>query len=369
MAVKPGEKPFKNIDQMTQKIISTSEKASSKRGQLSETEKKEDASFKKKIGKVLKKDNEKVRRTVYITKNIYDRFVRVCDKELARRIMNDEEKITLNEWINIAVDWLTINLAPFFDVVTSGIRLPLVGLEQFLWWLQWWVVILIFTSAAWKIAGWKISLFATLGLLFIGVIGHWDATMTTLAIIVISVLVSLIIGIPLGILAGRNRRAESFLRPILDFMQTMPPYVYLLPGVAFLGFGESTAISTTTIFAIPPALKLTNLGIRQVPVAQLEAGRSFGESPAQLLFKVQIPCAMPSIMAGVNQTLMLALAMSVIAGIVGGGGLGAMVYKTIMFMQIGKAFNAGLAIVIIAIVIDRLSEGMVSVFHRKRREL
>jgi glycine betaine/proline transport system permease protein len=230
------------------------------------------------------------------------------------------------------------------------------------------IFILALGLISWRIVGINRALLFSAGFLLCSVTNLWEETIATTSLTIVSASVAILIAIPLGILSALNNVADKISRPVMDFMQTMPSYVYLLPAVAFLGFGESTAISTTTIFAIPPALKLTNLGIRQVPVAQLEAGRAFGASPTQLLLKVQMPMAMPTIMAGVNQTLMLALAMSVIAGIVGGGGLGAMVYKTIMFLQISKAFNAGLAIVIIAIVIDRLSEGMVEVLQKTRRE-
>ena len=168
----------------------------------------------------------------------------------------------LGSWINIIVEWLTINLAPFFDVITTGIRIPMVALEQFLWWLPWWAVITVFACVAWKTAGWKISLLSTIGLLFIGIMGQWDATMTTLAIVVTSVLVSLLIGIPLGILAGRSDRVEAFLRPVLDFMQTMPAFVYLIPAVFFFGLGKVPAVVATFIYAVPPCIRLTNLGIR-----------------------------------------------------------------------------------------------------------
>jgi glycine betaine/proline transport system permease protein len=275
---------------------------------------------------------------------------------------------TFDAVVEMSIERIGTSLQSYLDIFSDIMELILDGVENTLLLPPPLVFILLLGIIAWKVVGIQRAVLFSAGFFLCLAMDLWQETIETTSLTLVSAGVALLIAFPLGILSALNDMAAKISRPMMDFMQTMPPYVYLLPGVAFLGFGESTAICTTTIFAIPPALKLTNLGIRQVPVAQLEAGRSFGASPAQLLFKVQIPCAMPSIMAGVNQTLMLALAMSVIAGIVGGGGLGAMVYKTIMFMQIGKAFNAGLAIVIIAIVIDRLSEGMVSVFQRKGHE-
>jgi len=269
-----------------------------------------------------------------------------------------ELNFPLGDWINIIVDWLTVNLAPFFDVVTVGIRVPLVALEHFLWWVPWWVVLTVFAGVAWKIAGWKISLLATIGLLFIGIIGQWDATMTTLAIIVASVLVSLLIGIPIGIIAGRNDRVESSLRPVLDLMQTMPAFVYLIPAVFFFGLGKVPAVVATFIYAVPPCIRLTNLGIRQVSTEVVEAGKSFGTTPMQLLFKIQLPLALPSIMAGINQTIMMALAMVVIASMIGASGLGLEVLRGIQRLDVGHGFIAGISIVIVAIIIDRVTQAL-----------
>ncbi|MFC1937970.1 ABC transporter permease [Chloroflexota bacterium] len=269
-----------------------------------------------------------------------------------------ELNFPLNHWINIVVDWLTVNLAPFFDVITIAIRVPLVALEHFLWLLPWWTVIIIFGAVAWKTAGWKISLLAILGLLLIGVMGQWDATMTTLAIIVTAVAVSVVIGIPLGILAGNSNRVETFLRPVLDLMQTMPSFVYLIPAVFFFGLGKVPAVVATCIYAVPPCIRLTNLGIRQVAVEVVEAGKSFGTTPMQLLFKIQLPLARPSIMAGINQTIMMALAMVVIASMIGAAGLGLEVLRGIQRLDVGHGFIAGISIVIVAIIIDRITQAL-----------
>ena len=262
----------------------------------------------------------------------------------------------LGEWINIAVAWLTVTLAPVFNVITVAIRTPLVYIERALWWLPWWVLILIFTAVSWRVAKHWIAILTLVGFIFIGVAGLWNDTMTTIAIIVTSVFVSVLIGIPLGILAAKNDRFQSLIRPILDGMQTMPSFVYLIPAVFFFGLGKVPAVVATFIYAVPPCIRLTNLGIRQVAAETVEAGRAFGCTGVQLLLKIQLPLARPSIMAGVNQTIMMALAMVVIASMIGAAGLGLEVLRGIERLDVGRGFMAGFAIVIVAVIIDRISQ-------------
>jgi glycine betaine/proline transport system permease protein len=264
----------------------------------------------------------------------------------------------LGEWINIVVDWLTVNLAPFFDFITVVIRWPLVEIERLLWWLPWWLVIIIIVGVAWWFAGRWVALFSLIGMLFIGAVGIWDETMTTLAIIITSVAISVLVGIPLGVLMAKNDRAEAMMRPFLDGMQTMPSFVYLIPAVFFFGLGKVPAVVATFIYAVPPCIRLTNLGIRQVAAEVIEAGKAFGSNQWQLLFKIQLPLARPSIMAGVNQTIMMALAMVVIASMIGAAGLGLEVLRGIQRLDVGRGFIAGLAIVIVAIIIDRVSQSL-----------
>jgi glycine betaine/proline transport system permease protein len=264
--------------------------------------------------------------------------------------------IPLGEGINAAVEWLTINLAAFFEVITISIRWPLVQIEHFLWWIPWWVMIIILAGVAWRFAGYLVALIALFGMVFIGVMGLWDHTMTTLAIIITAVAVSVMIGIPLGILAAKSDLFERIMRPILDGMQTMPSFVYLIPAVFFFGLGKVPAVVATFIYAVPPCIRLTNLGIRQVPGEIVEAGKAFGSTGMQLLFKIQLPLARPSIMAGVNQTIMMALAMVVIASMIGATGLGIEVLRGIERLDVGRGFLAGTGIVILAIVIDRISQ-------------
>jgi glycine betaine/proline transport system permease protein len=188
--------------------------------------------------------------------------------------------------------------------------------------------------------------------------GVWDDTMTTLAIVVISVLVSLLIGIPLGISAARSDRVYGVIRPILDFMQTMPSFVYLLPAVFFFGLGKVPAVVATFIYAVPPCIRLTNLGIRQVPAETVEAGKAFGTTAWQLLLKIQLPLAIPNIMAGINQTIMMALAMVVICSMIGTAGLGLEVLTGIQRLDLGRAFIAGISIVIMAMILDRITQSL-----------
>ncbi|RLC70095.1 MAG: proline/glycine betaine ABC transporter permease [Chloroflexi bacterium] len=266
--------------------------------------------------------------------------------------------IPLGDWINLAVGWLTQNLSPLFHAITIAIREPLVKIEHLLWWLPWWVVVLFFAGLAWKLAGRRIAAITVVGMLFIGIMGLWDETMTTLAIIVTAVAASVAVGIPVGILAAKSDRVEAAIRPFLDAMQTMPSFVYLIPAVFFFGLGKVPAVVATFIYAVPPCIRLTNLGIRQVAAEVVEAGKAFGCTSRQLLFKIQLPLARPNIMAGVNQTIMMALAMVVVASMIGASGLGLEVLRGIERLDVGRGFIAGISIVIVAILIDRVSQAL-----------
>jgi len=265
----------------------------------------------------------------------------------------------IGEWVNIVVDWLTLHLAPVFDVITIAIREPLIWFKNdVLLWLPSWVIIIIITGIAWKIANWKVALLVVVGLFFIGAMGLWDDTMTTVSIMVTSVMVSILIGVPLGIISAKSDRFEGLLRPILDLMQTMPAFVYLVPAVFFFGLGLVPAVVATCIYAIPPAIRLTNLGIRQVSAEVVEAGRSFGTTTRQLLFKIQLPLALPNIMAGVNQTIMMALAMVVLCSMIGAAGVGLEVLRGMNQLDVGRGFEAGISIVIVAIILDRVTAAL-----------
>lgn len=209
----------------------------------------------------------------------------------------------------------------------------------------------------WRAVSLRFGMLAALGLVACAVMGLWPETMATLALVIAATVLSLLIAVPIGILAGFNPRLNAILKPVLDMIQTLPPYIYLLPAIALLGFGPATALIATVIVAVPPALRLTTLGIRQTPVNFLELGQASGSTTAQMFLKIRLPFAMPSIMAGVNQCLMMAFGMVVIAGIVGSGGLGSSIYDAVRTLNIGKSIDAAIAIVILTMVLDRITEG------------
>jgi glycine betaine/proline transport system permease protein len=277
----------------------------------------------------------------------------------------DQLYVPLEKWIDILMSWVLTNMAGFFDAIGAVILKILIIIEQTLLWLPWPVVLAIIGVAAWRSMGkwWHGVLMAAL-IFLIGVFGYWDDSMSTLAVVIASVGVSLVIGFPAGILMARSDRVEAVFQPILDAMQTMPSFVYLIPAMMLFGLGKVPAVFATVIYAVPPVIRLTNVGIRGVPESVVEAARSFGASDRQLLFDVQLPLAFPSIMVGINQTTMMALAMVVIASMIGARGLGLEVLKAINRIEVGHGFTAGASIVFLAIVIDRIS----SAFARKQQK-
>ncbi len=267
-------------------------------------------------------------------------------------------KIPLAEVVDRIVDWFTDTFGNSLDAFSDTFGDIIKGLQNLLAFLPWWVIIIIFALLAWKASGWKLAVGSTLGLLFIYNLKLWPAFLDTLVLVIISALVCIIIGIPIGIMAGRNHKVNRLITPILDFMQTMPSFVYLIPALMFFGLGKVPAVFATVIFAMPPAIRLTSLGIRQVPEDLVEVGEAFGSTPWQLLWKIQLPVALPTIMAGINQTMMLSLSMVVIAAMIGAGGFGAGVLYAIGQMKIGMGFENGVAVVIMAIILDRLTQGV-----------
>lgn len=262
----------------------------------------------------------------------------------------------LARWVDDVIDWITVNLDFILDPISNAILRFLVALENFFKWIPWPILIIGVTAMGYKAAGRTVAIFSLVSLSLLGGFGLWESAMETLALIVVSVITSIVIAIPVGILAARNNTLDALLRPILDAMQTMPAFVYLVPAIMFFGLGDQAGVLATVIYAVPPAIRLTNLGIRQVSPNIVEAARSFGTSNRQLLWKVQVPMAVPTIMAGINQTTMMALAMVVIASLVGAGGLGDDVNRALSQFQPGKALNGGIGIVILAIIIDRLTQ-------------
>ncbi len=269
----------------------------------------------------------------------------------------DEQLIPLDEWVQTFVDWLVQNYREIFQIIKVPIELRLNGLEWFFTVLPPWVVILLFAAAAWRYAGKRVTIFTILTFILIGYLGLWEDTMITLAMVVSSVFFCALVGIPLGVFAGRSDRFEVFLRPCLDAMQTTPAFVYLVPVVMLFSIGTVSGILATIVFALPPIIRLTSLGIRQVHPELVEAALAFGATRWQVLHKVQFPLAMPSIMAGLNQTLMMALSMVVIAALIGAGGLGNPVVQGLNTLEIGLATIGGLSIVLLAMVLDRITQG------------
>ncbi|MFY9118702.1 MAG: ABC transporter permease subunit, partial [Syntrophomonadaceae bacterium] len=234
----------------------------------------------------------------------------------------------------------------------------IVGLQDSLIAIPPELVIIIVALLAWWLAGKRIALFSLVGLAFIYNIQLWDETMQTIAMVIAAVALCMIIGVPLGILSAKNQTAHRIITPILDFMQTLPAFVYLLPAIPFFGLGVVPAVITTLIFAMPPIIRLTDLGIKQVPEELVELGKSFGSTFFQMLFKIELPLARPTILAGINQCIMLSLSMVVIAAMIGAKGLGGVVWTAIQQLKMGMGFEAGVAIVIIAIILDRITQNL-----------
>jgi glycine betaine/proline transport system permease protein len=267
-------------------------------------------------------------------------------------------RLPLDKWIDALVNWMVIAGQPIFNAIGSGLLYLLVRLERVLLWMPWIGIILILAALAWRLNGWRLAVGVVAGMTFIGSLGLWEQSMRTLALVIAGTLLSIVVAVPVGILMARSDWVERLFRPILDLMQTMPSFVYLVPALMFFGLGKVPAVLATFIYAVPPAIRLTNLGIRHVPADVMEAARSFGSTPSQLLLKVQLPLAMPTIMAGINQTIMMALAMVVIASYIGAGGLGSEVLNGIARLEVGRGFNGGISIVIMAIIIDRMTQGL-----------
>lgn len=266
------------------------------------------------------------------------------------------DKLDLGSWVNDGVQHLLDNYSGGFDNVGKVVEGFSEAVEQLLMLPPAWLLISLFVAlSVWRI-GFKFAAFTAVSFILIVLTGFWEQTVVTLGLTFSSTLISLLLGIPLGIWAAKKESVAYVIRPILDFMQTMPAFVYLIPAAMLFGLGRVPGIIATVIFAMPPAVRLTSLGIRMVNKELVEAGQSFGCNSRQLLFKVQLPNAMPSIMAGVNQTIMMALSMVIIASMVGAGGLGNDVLASIQRLDIGLGFESGMAVVLLAIILDRITE-------------
>ncbi len=273
-------------------------------------------------------------------------------------IMNpfEEAVLPLDEWVETGLNWLVEHGRPVFQAVRVPIDFILTSFETALVSTPAPIMVLILFLLAWQFSNFKLGVSTALSLIFIGLIGAWSQAMTTLALVLTSVFFCLLIGLPMGIWLARSNTAAKFVRPILDAMQTTPAFVYLVPIVMLFGIGNVPGVVVTIIFALPPVVRLTILGIQQVPEELIEAGHSFGASKKQMLYRIQLPLALPTIMAGVNQTLMLSLSMVVIASMIAVGGLGQMVLRGIGRLDMGLAAVGGLGIVILAILLDRITQ-------------
>ncbi len=272
--------------------------------------------------------------------------------------MFEDKVIPLDSWVSQFVDWLVENYRDFFQAIKWPVDQTLNGLDVGLNWAHPLLIIAIISFAAYRFSGKGLAVFSVVSLVLIGSLGLWEDTMTTLAMVLSSVVFCALVGIPLGIWAGRSDRFLVVLRPLLDAMQTTPAFVYLVPIVMLFSVGNVAGVLATIVFAMPPVIRLTSLGIRQVHPELVEAAQAFGATRWQVLRRVQIPLAMPTIMAGLNQTIMMALSMVVIAALIGAGGLGSPVILGLNTLDIGQAVMGGLGIVLIAIILDRITQGM-----------
>jgi len=266
------------------------------------------------------------------------------------------EIIPIGQWVDQSVHYLLDHDANSFDAVGRAIEGFAALVEHGLQAIPMWALMAFFIAIGlWRV-GWRFAIFATGSLLLIYATGFWDQTVVTLGLTLSSTVISLVVGIPLGIWTAKSKLVQTIVRPILDLMQTMPAFVYLIPAAMLFGLGRVPGILSTVIFAMPPAVRLTSLGIKHVNREIVEAGQAFGCTPWQLLYKVQFPNALPSIMQGVNQTIMMALSMVIIASMVGAGGLGNDVLASIQRLDIGLGFESGLSVVLLAIILDRITE-------------
>ena len=274
----------------------------------------------------------------------------------------DIPRIPLGDWIESGINFFTDR----YSYITRGIaRFTEDGIDYLndgLHWIPEWGLIIAVALLCWRLSGIRLAIGSALGLRLIWNLGLWSPMVETLSLVLIATAIAVVIALPCGILAALSNRANRVIMPVLDFMQTMPAFVYLIPAIPFFGIGAVSGIFATVIFSMPPAIRFTALGIRQVPTELIEAADAFGASRSQKLFKVQLPMAMPTIMAGINQTIMLSLSMVVIAAMIGAEGLGTEVWRAIQRLQPGQGFEAGIAVVILAMLLDRITQNL-----RKKR--
>lgn len=264
-------------------------------------------------------------------------------------------RIPLGDWVEVVLDWLLATLGAFFTVIRNFLE----DLYELLLWAlmtpEWWIVTIVLAALGWWLRSWQLALGTVIGFVVIVGVNQWENAMSTLSLVTIATLIAVVFAIPIGILAAKSYTASKIIRPIMDFMQTMPPMVYLIPALVIFRVGVVPGMVATVIFAMAPGVRFTELGIRGVDAEVVEAGKAFGSTPGKILRQIQLPLAMPTIMAGVNQVIMLSLSMVVIAGMVGAGGLGGEVVASLNRINAGLGFESGLAVVILAMYLDRLT--------------
>jgi glycine betaine/proline transport system permease protein len=270
----------------------------------------------------------------------------------------DNETITeaFDTWTDNALSWVSDHGEWFFDAIRAVLEGTFDGILWILQLAPFYVVALLVGLLAWRVLSLTAAILTTVGLILCAVMGLWPETMSTLALVATATVLALVVGIPIGILAGFATSLDRLLEPMLDLIQTLPPYIYLLPAIALMGYGPATALAATFIVAMPPAIRLTSLGIRMTPPVFIELGHASGMTSWQMFTKIRLPFALPSIMAGINQSLMMAFGMVVIAGIVGSGGLGETIYGAVRTLDIATSINAAIAIVVVTMVLDRLTQ-------------
>ncbi|SDW10928.1 glycine betaine/proline transport system permease protein [Saccharopolyspora shandongensis] len=264
-------------------------------------------------------------------------------------------RIPIGDMFTALVDWLNNNIGPVFDFIILVVVSAVSGLTYALTFLPELVMVVLFSALGLWLRSWRFALFSLIGFGLISSMREFTAAMQTLSLVLVASVIAVLIGIPVGILAARNSRVSMVVRPVLDLMQTMPAFVYLIPAILFFNIGTTPGVLATVVFALPPGVRLTELGIRQVDKEVVEAGEAFGAPERKILTGIQLPLAMPSIMAGINQVIMLSLSMVVIAGMVGAQGLGTDIYQAVTRVQLSLGFEAGLSVVILAVYLDRIT--------------
>ena len=267
-------------------------------------------------------------------------------------------RIELGKWVSDGIDWLTDNATWLFDAFSTVMNFLVEGFSDALLSTPVFILLAILVLIAWFLRSWRLALGSLLGFLLVMGMRQWETMLQTMSLVLVSTLTAVILAIPLGIWAAKSDTVSKIVRPIMDFMQTMPAFVYLIPAVTFFSIGVVPGVFSTIIFALPPGVRMTELGIRQVDSETVEAGRSYGATPWQILRGIQLPLAVPTIMAGINQVIMLSLSMAVIAGMVGADGLGKEVTSAISTLDVAKGVEAGLAVVILAVYLDRLTAAL-----------